>query len=248
MQNIKALLLLLIVSAADWILASDAMECFLLVESWYLWLVEYYAIEIAVDRISNEHFRLLFFPLCYLKKDETSANAGAPLDLVRTTVDRAIQILKDPKLSSPDKKKERVDRLREALAAVFDYEEMAKRALGPHWRQRTPAEQEEFVKLFRDFLERVYSEKIGLYGGEKVRFGREVMDSEFAQVESTIIQPKGEEIAVVYKLRQVNGQWKVYDAIVENISIVNNYRSQFDRVISSSSYEELVKRLREKVG
>ena len=178
----------------------------------------------------------------------TSANAGAPLDLVRTTVDRAIQILKDPKLSSPDKKKERVDRLREALAAVFDYEEMAKRALGPHWRQRTPAEQEEFVKLFRDFLERVYSEKIGLYGGEKVRFGREVMDSEFAQVESTIIQPKGEEIAVVYKLRQVNGQWKVYDAIVENISIVNNYRSQFDRVISSSSYEELVKRLREKVG
>ena len=178
----------------------------------------------------------------------TSANAGAPLDLVRTTVDRAIQILKDPKLSSPDKKKERVDRLREALDAIFDYEEMAKRALGYHWRQRTRAEQEEFVKLFREFLQRVYSDKIGLYGGEQVRFGREVMDDEFAQVESTIIQPKGEEIAVVYKLRQVNGQWKVYDAIVENISIVNNYRSQFDRVISSSSYEELVKRLREKVG
>ena len=171
----------------------------------------------------------------------TSANAGAPLDLVRTTVDRAIQILKDPILSSPDKKKERVDRLREALAPIFDYEEMAKRALGPHWRQRTPAEQEEFVNLFRDFLERVYSDKIGLYGGEKVRFGREVMDNEFAQVESTIIQPKGEEIAVVYKLRQVNGQWKVYDAIVENISIVNNYRSQFDRVISSSSYERACK-------
>jgi len=178
----------------------------------------------------------------------TRAHAGAPLDLVRTSVDRAIQILKDPKLSSRDKKKERVDRLREALDAIFDYEEMAKRALGPHWRQRTPAEQEEFVKLFRDFLERVYSDKIDLYGGEKVRFGREVMDGEFAQVESTITQPKGDEIAVVYKLRQVNGQWKVYDAVVENVSIINNYRSQFDRVISSSSYEELVKRLREKVG
>jgi phospholipid transport system substrate-binding protein len=174
----------------------------------------------------------------------TRAHAGAPLDLVRTTVDRAIQILKDPELSSPDKKQERVDRLREALAAIFDYEEMAKRALGPHWRQRTPAEQEEFVKLFRDFLEKVYSDKINLYSGEKVRFGREVIDNEFAQVESKIIQLKGEEIAVVYKLRQVNGQWKVYDAIVENISIVNNYRSQFDRVISTSSYEELVKRLR----
>jgi phospholipid transport system substrate-binding protein len=92
----------------------------------------------------------------------TRAHAGAPLDLVRTTVDRAIQILKDPELSSPDKKQERVDRLREALAAIFDYEEMAKRALGPHWRQRTPAEQEEFVKPFRDFLEKVYSDKINL--------------------------------------------------------------------------------------
>jgi phospholipid transport system substrate-binding protein len=189
-------------------------------------------------------FEICIFTFMLFIAPLTRAQAGAPLVLVRTTVDRAIQILKDPKLSSPDKKQERVDRLREALAAIFDYEEMAKRALGPHWRQRTPAEQEEFVKLFRDFLERVYSDKIGLYGGETVRFGREVIDNEFAQVESKIIQLKGEEIAVVYKLRQVNGQWKVYDAIVENISIVNNYRSQFDRVISTSSYEELVKRLR----
>ena len=74
------------------------------------------------------------------------------------------------------------------------------------------------------------------------------MDKDFAQVESTIIKPKGEELAVVYKLRQLNGQWKVYDAVVENISIVNNYRSQFDRIISSSSYEELVKRLQEKAA
>ena len=227
-----------------------------------------------MDQISQERLRLVFifaFPLFISKNMSpmhrkmppfeiciftfmlslaslTRAQAGAPLDLVRTTVDRAIQILKDPKLSSPDKKKERVDRLTEALDAIFDYEEMAKRALGYHWRQRTPAEQEEFVKLFREFLQRVYSDKIGLYGGEQVRFGREVMDNEFAQVESTIIQPKGEEIAVVYKLRQVNSQWKVYDAIVENISIVNNYRSQFDRVISSSSYEALVKRLRGKAA
>ena len=176
------------------------------------------------------------------------AQAAAPVDLVRTTVDRAMLILKDPKLGSPDRKQERVDRLREALNAIFDYEEMAKRALGPHWRQRTAAEREEFVKLFRDFLEKVYSEKMFLYAGENVRFGREVIDNEFVQVESTIIQVKGEEIAVVYKLRQVNGQWKVYDAIVENISIINNYRSQFDRVISTSSYEELVKRLRGKAA
>ena len=175
-------------------------------------------------------------------------DAGEPLELVRTAVDKAVQILKDPKLQSQDKKKDRIARLRETLNPIFDYEEMAKRALGTHWRRRTPAEQDEFVKLFRDFLERIYSDKIDLYGGEKVRFGREVLDQEFAQVESTIIKPKGEEIAVTYKLRQINGRWKVYDAVVENISIVNNYRSQFDRIISSSSYEELVKRLQEKAG
>ncbi|HYT20707.1 MAG TPA: ABC transporter substrate-binding protein [Candidatus Polarisedimenticolia bacterium] len=177
----------------------------------------------------------------------TRAHAGAPLELVRTSVDKAIQILKDPKLSSNDKKRERMDRLREALDGIFDYEGMAKRALGTHWRQRTPAEQQEFVKLFRNFLESVYSDKMNLYGGQKVRFGREVIDNDYAQVETTIIQPKGDEIAVLYKLRQVNGQWKVYDAVVDNISIVNNYRSQFDRVIASNSYEELVKRLREKL-
>ena len=186
-------------------------------------------------------FTLMLFLACL-----TCAHAGAPMDLVRTGVDKATQLLKDPKLASSDKKNERVDRLREALDGIFDYEEMAKRALGTHWRQRTPAEQGEFVKLFRKFLEIVYSDKLDLYGGQKVRFGREVMDNEFAQVESTIIQPKGEEIAVVYKLRQLNGQWKVYDAVVDNISVINNYRSQFDRVIASSSYEELVKRLREK--
>lgn len=176
------------------------------------------------------------------------AQAGDPLDVVRTGVDQAIQILKDPKLQSQDKKKERVDRLREALNPIFDYQEMAKRALGTHWRRRTAAEQEEFVALFRSFLEKIYSDKIDLYGGEKALFGREIVDNDFAQVESTIVKPKGEEIAVIYKLRRVEGKWKVYDAVVENISILNNYRSQFDHVISSSSYEELVKRLREKAG
>jgi phospholipid transport system substrate-binding protein len=125
---------------------------------------------------------------------------------------------------------------------------MAKRALGAHWRRRTPAEQEEFVALFRDFLEKIYSDKIDLYGGERALFGRETVDNDFAQVESTFIKPKGEELSVVYKLWRVESRWKVYDAVVENISILNNYRSQFDRVISSSSYEELVKRLREKAG
>jgi phospholipid transport system substrate-binding protein len=198
------------------------------------------------NKIRQRARALLVFTLCV--GFVVSVHAGEPLDLVRTAADKAMQILKDPNLQSQDKKKERFDRLREAVNPLFDYEEMAKRALGPHWRRRTPTEQQEFVQLFRDFLERNYSDKIDLYAGEKVLFGREAMDNGFAQVESSLVNSKGEEVAVVYKLRRIDGKWKVYDAVVENISIINNYRSQFDRVISSSSYEELLKRLRDKAG
>ncbi len=177
-----------------------------------------------------------------------AAHAGEPLDLVKGAGDRVVQILRDPKLLAKDKKKERVDRLKEIVDPIFDYEEMARRALGPHWRRRTPAEQEEFVKLFRDFIEKIYTDKIDLYEGEKIVFGRETVDQDFAQVESAVISGKGEQFAVVYRLRRADGKWKVYDAVVENISVVNNYRSQFDRVINSSSYEELVKRLKEKIS
>ena len=177
-----------------------------------------------------------------------SANAGEPLDVVKGAADRAIQVLKDPKLLPKDKRKERVDRLKEVLEPIFDFEEMAKRSLGPHWRRRTPAEQQEFVKIFQEFIEKVYSDKIDLYEGEKIVIGKETLDQEFAQVESNVINNKGESFSIVYRLRRADGKWKVYDAVVENISFINNYRSQFDRVINSSSYEELVKKIKEKIS
>jgi len=176
------------------------------------------------------------------------SSAGEPLDLVKSAGERAIAVLKDPKLKSPDKKKERVERLKEIINPIFDYDEMARRALGPHWRRRTPAEQEEFARLFRAFLEQIYSDKVDLYEGERIVFGRETVEQEYAQVESTVINAKGEESSVVYRLKRADGKWKVYDAVVENISMVNNYRSQFDRVISKSSYEELKRMLKEKAG
>jgi phospholipid transport system substrate-binding protein len=174
--------------------------------------------------------------------------AGEPLDLVKTAADGATAVLKDPKLKSPDKKKERIERLKEIIAPMFDYEEMARRSLGPHWRRRTPAEQEEFAKLFRAFLERIYSDKVDLYDGEKVVFGRETLEQEYAEVESIVTNAKGEAASVIYRLKRSDGKWKVYDAVVENISIVNNYRSQFDRVIAKSSYEELKRMLKAKAG
>jgi len=175
-----------------------------------------------------------------------AAGAGEPLDLVKSVSDRVLAILKDPKLKAADKKSERVERLKEIINPVFDYDEMARRALGAHWRRRTPAEQQDFVKLFRAFLEKIYAEKVDLYEGERVIFGREIIDQEYAEVESKVTNAKGEESPALYRLKRTDGKWKVYDAVIENISIVNNYRSQFDRVISKSSFDELMKMLREK--
>jgi phospholipid transport system substrate-binding protein len=176
------------------------------------------------------------------------ARAGEPLDLVKPAVDKVFQVLGDPQLKTPEKKKARVERLKEVVNPIFDYDEMARRSLGQHWRRRTPAEQEELTRLFRAFLEKIYSEKVDLYSGEKIVFGRETVDGDFAQVESVVINAKKEQTPVIFRLWRSGGKWKIYDAVVENISIVNNYRAQFERVISKSSYEDLKKMLKEKAG
>jgi len=184
----------------------------------------------------------------YLLSTASSAFAGEPFDLIKSTLDRAIVILREPRPNSTEKNNERIDRLKDAVNPVFDYDEMARLTLAAHWRRRTPAEQEEFIKLFRAFLEKIYSDRVDRYGGERIVLGRESIDQDHAEVESKIIDAKGDENPVIYRLRRTDGKWKVYDAVVDNISIVNNYRSQFDRVIAKSSYEELKKVLREKAG
>jgi phospholipid transport system substrate-binding protein len=173
--------------------------------------------------------------------------AGEPLNIVKSATERALQVLKDPQLKSKEKTAQRIERLKQIINPIFDYEETAKRALGVHWRRRTPAEQREFVKLFRAFLEKIYADRIDEYAGERIIFGREIIDNEYAEVDSTVVNAKGEESPIIFKLRRVGDNWLVYDAVVENISIVNNYRSQFDRVIKTSSYEELVKKIRDKL-
>ena len=174
--------------------------------------------------------------------------AGEPLNLVKGTTERALQLLKDPQFRSKETKPERIERLKQIINPIFDFEETTKRALGIHWRRRTPAEQREFVKLFRAFLEKIYADRIDEYVGQRIIFSRETIDNDYAEVDATVVGAKGEETPIIFKLRRVGDKWLVYDAVVENISIVNNYRSQFDRVIKTSSYEELVKKIREKVA
>lgn len=176
----------------------------------------------------------------------TPSSAGVPTDQIRSTVDMALTVLKDPRLKSEARTQERRDKLRKILYARFDFTEMAKRSLGSHWRRRTPQEQEEFVGLFTALLERAYIDRIESYDNETFEYPRELLDGNYAEVESRILTRKGEEFTILYRTHLVKGEWRVYDVVIENISLVNNYRSQFNRVINNSSYEELVRRLKEK--
>jgi phospholipid transport system substrate-binding protein len=172
--------------------------------------------------------------------------AGVPGDQVRQTADKVLAILKDPQLKGESKKNERRDKLKEVIYQRFDFTEMARRSLGSEWRRRSPEEQREFVKLFTGLLERAYLDNIESYNGEKFRYLKEQEDNNHAQVDTKIIDNKGQEFSVNYRLHKVNGDWKVYDVVIEDISLVNNYRSQFNRVLATSSYEELVNRMKGK--
>ncbi len=187
-----------------------------------------------------------FFLVLALAFSPLYAAAGVPTDQIRATVDKALVVLKDPRLKPPAKTKERRELLRQILFARFDFTEMAKRALGPYWRRRTPSEQQEFVHLFTDLLEHAYTDTIESYTDEKIVYLGERQDGIYAEVISKILTTKGEEFSINYKAHLVSDEWRVYDVVVENISMVNNYRSQFNRVISNDSYEELVRRLKSK--
>lgn len=175
-----------------------------------------------------------------------AAVAGPPTDQIQASVDKALAILRNPRLKSEPGVKERRERLRQVIYARFDFSEMARRSLGSHWRRRSPPEQEEFVRLFTDLLERAYVNRIEAYNDEKFVYLKENLDGNYAEVESRIVTGKGEEFSLNYKTHFVNGEWKVYDVVIENISLVNNYRSQFNRIITNSSYQDLIQRMKEK--
>jgi phospholipid transport system substrate-binding protein len=173
-------------------------------------------------------------------------SAGEPTEQLRQTIDSLLGVLKSSDLKGEGKAKERRQKLREIIYPRFDFTEMAKRALGSHWQRRNPEEQKEFVKLFTALLEEAYLDTIESYKGEKIQYLNERLDQNFAQVDTKIFDPHGQEYSVNYRLHNPGGEWKVYDVIIENISLVNNYRSQFNRILGKSSYEELIAAMKEK--
>jgi phospholipid transport system substrate-binding protein len=173
-----------------------------------------------------------------------AALAGPPTDAVMTNIDRVIGVLEDPNLKSQPR--ERLAAVRRIASEIFDVRETARRSLGRHWQERTPAEREEFVRLFSDLLEATYLSKIEGYGGEKILAGGDTVEGEQATVRTKVITKKGTEIAVDYRLLRRSETWKIYDVNIEGVSLVANYRAQFDRILQTSSYENLVQRLRDK--
>jgi len=172
------------------------------------------------------------------------ARAGAPTDQVREYTDAVIKVLEDPALKADDKKPERRAAVRKIATEVFDVQETARRALGPHWQQRTPQQREEFVHLFAELLEQTYISKIDLFGGERLRFTEEKVDGDNAIVRAKVMTRQQTEVPVEARLLRKTDRWLIYDILIENISLIGNYRAQFDRIIRTSSYEDLVKRLR----
>jgi phospholipid transport system substrate-binding protein len=176
------------------------------------------------------------------------SRAGVPTDQIRATVGRVLIILNDRKLNSDGAKEARRSELSKAIFPRFDFEEMAKRSLGSEWRRRAPAEQEEFIRLFTELLKDSYVDSIESYRGNKVVYRRESQDGDYADVGTKIINERGDEFTIDYRLNLEGNEWKVYDVIIENISIVNNYRSQFRRILGRSSFAELLKAIRDKVN
>jgi phospholipid transport system substrate-binding protein len=167
------------------------------------------------------------------------------MEEIRATLDQVQAIQRDPRFKSEAGKKERQNRLRRTLGRRFDYAEMAKRSLGSHWQGRTKQERTEFVKLFTDLMEASYLDQIDPYLGEKFIYLREIRDGDFSEIATKVVPAKGDEIAVHYKMRYGKGGWRIYDVVVENVSVVNNYRSQFNRVLNGASFQDLLEKLRE---
>jgi phospholipid transport system substrate-binding protein len=168
-----------------------------------------------------------------------------PTEVVRSTLTEVFRILEDETLKDPAKLIPRRHMLEEVIASHFDYEEMSKRSLAAHWIPLTVGERAEFVELFKSFLSDRYAEKIESYSGEQVFYLSERIEGNYAEVRTELRSSKVA-IPMDYRLHMKDGTWHAYDLVVDGVSLVKNYRSQFEKIIRSSSYQELVQRLRER--
>jgi phospholipid transport system substrate-binding protein len=175
------------------------------------------------------------------------AYAGPPMDAVSTSVNKVLEVLRDPKLKAASAKGIEKEKLRLIYERMFDDIELSKRTLARHWNNLNVAQRKEFVLLFRQVLEKAYIDKILAYTNEKIAFDRETMLSETQAEVQTRIVTASKEIPITYRVLLKDGTWKVYDVVIENVSLVLNYRTQFNDILAKNKPEQLLEILRKKV-
>lgn len=173
--------------------------------------------------------------------------AQEPTKAIKDTTDKILAIVSDPALKAPGKEPERKRLVRKAIDERFDWEEMGRRTLARHWARRTDQEKKEFVDLFGRLLEKTYLDKVGSYSGEKVIYVNERTNGDYGIVKIKIITKKEQEIPVMYRVRKKGNEWFVYDISIEGVSLINNYRTQFNSILVRSSFKKLIEKLKAKV-
>ena len=185
---------------------------------------------------------------CLLALDAAAAVAATePTAQLKASVDRVIAILEDPSLKTAPRAPERSAAVRKVTDDIFDFDEIAQRSLARHWRTLTNDQRREFVHLFADLLERSYMSKIELYSGEPIQYTGERVDGDLATVTTKLITKNGTEVPIDYRMLKRGDRWLVFDVVIEGVSLVGNYRTQFNTIIQTASYAELVKKIRARV-
>ena len=172
--------------------------------------------------------------------------AGVPTDQLKGAIDRVVKTLEDPSFKGGDKALARRHAVRKVADDIFDFGEIARRSLARHWQPLTDQQRAEFVRLFSDLLERSYISKIELYGGEKILYTNERVEGEQATVGTKIMTKNGTEVPIDYRLLKRGDRWLVYDVNIEGVSLVSNYRTQFNKIIQTASYHDLVQKMKTK--
>lgn len=177
-----------------------------------------------------------------------SAFAGIPLETVKGHVDKVLDVLRDPSLKAESAKKAKKDRIRAISEKMFDFTELSKRTLAQNWSKFNPEQQKEFIELYTSLLEDTYANKIMAYTDEKIAFSKEVaLTEKTVEVRSTVLRKTGD-IPIYYRVIMKDGSWRVYDVVIEGVSLINNYRSQFREILANKPPESLLETLRKKVG
>jgi phospholipid transport system substrate-binding protein len=176
------------------------------------------------------------------------AFAEPALETIRPQVNKLLEVLADPALKAPSQKETKEKKIWEIIDAVFDYSELSVRTLAQHWKSFSPEQQKEFIQLFGKLLGNTYMDRIMAYSNEKIVFGKTAQLSDnITEVQSQIVTAS-KSIPISYRMILKDGHWKVFDVVIEGVSLVQNYRTQFREILKSKPPEELIKMVREKVS